>query len=260
MHAEIALVANDCPISYIQCSVYCCHVWRCRLGQTSCCFKSWRFSGNHNRWTALFRHDLLRLLDAHDNETCRPALDIPSALFTCDYIKESFLPLDIKAIRSVSRGVCIPPPGFAPVVSVAPIEVVELPFACPHSDPADPCPCFETKQALTLHVVRKHGHKQMAQALTCANACIVCGNVYASKLYAARHLGSCLDKGKCPASRGSVFMSEITFKSPFKCTMCLTSMPNEVAVEYHTYAEARAHLRTHLPPHIQALIRNHGQL
>jgi hypothetical protein len=203
-----------------------------------------RFTGFHNRWTSQFRDDLEALFSACDNEICLPALELPSALFTCEHIRDSFLSLDVSAIKSAANSVCIPPPNWsAPSSPLADVSL-SLPFVCPHEESSEPrCPRFKSSQALSMHLVRRHGEQNLAQALTCANACIVCGNIYTSKMYAARHLARCIQTGMCPRSQGSVSERQIKFSLPIKCGVC--------KLEFDHYVSARAHLCSHLPAEIE---------
>jgi hypothetical protein len=92
-----------------------------------------------------------------------------------------------------------------------------------------------------MHLVQHHGHRSLASALTSSNACIVCCNIYSTRMYAVRHLEQCLQNGKCPQSSGSIATRDISFK-PFRCSICDSV--------WQTYVEARAHSQTHLPPNI----------
>ena len=114
-----------------------------------------RYTGEHNRWIKLFQFDLEALLEASDNEVCVPAFSVLSALFACEYIRDSFLSLDVHALKSSRNSVAIPPPGW--VSSSEPIvDPSETPFACQFCE----CNGFQTQLALTMHVVRAHGRKK----------------------------------------------------------------------------------------------------
>ena len=199
-----------------------------------------RFTGQHNIWTRQFEEDLSALFEACDSEVCLPALRLPSVLFTTDYIRDSFLSLDTKAILSASKSVRIPPPGTI-MQLVFPVVLEDLPYACvcTLSDGSSVCEKkFKSCLALTMHITLHHGQRALASSLTCANSCIVCCNVYSSRMYAVRHLEKCIKEGVCPRSAGFIAIRTVAFSAPHICAICKES--------FDTFIEARAHLVGHL--------------
>ena len=160
-------------------------------------------------------------------------------LFTDFHIRDSFLRIDPKVLGAARMSVAIPPPGLESAEThdfVPP----HLPHICniPDEDSHICGACFSTVQGLAMHQFRHHGLRGLASALTVSNACILCGNFYASKQYAARHLQKALEVGICPDTEGSCIVFEHIYAPPFSCAVC--------DLHFNTYIEAQVHLCEHL--------------
>ena len=164
------------------------------------------------------------------DEVLDTVLQQPSLLFTDEWVRGSFLPVDVQSLRSASHTVSIPPPGSLGV-DMAAEHVCRI-----QVDGQDCGAAFDTLQALSMHWAKskKLGHaKRFAAFLTYSNQCILCCNYYASRCYAIRHLQRSLATGWCNRTKGSHTVLSCMVPPSYHCQLCDRDFDSEDAARFH---------------------------
>ena len=207
-------------------------------------------SGDSHAWWQHLCDDLVALAEVSAfDEVVRTTIQTPTLLLTEPWIRDVFLRCDPGVLLAKQRAVEVPPPGC----SLAPTHAAEpeRPFVCTIETEGVPCGArFETNRSLVHHTALSkkpgHGRRQLARILTVSNQCLLCGNLYASREYAATHMAKSFSRGFCPDTVGSCTVRDHLTVPPYTCQLCEIEFPN--------IQSAQMHLASHIPPDLDALL------